>query len=169
MKRLFALLVAVVVGAGCADGTIVLVKDDDDTPDTIDVKGNIFEINKQTAGADLVIFVFTDLIDDGTFDTFAKQRSVAIASDASPMEFTIDQVEPGDLTVAFLLDSADEPDGTIDPGDEFAILDDPDEVLEDVRNAENIRITDIRINITEGTATAESIRSVLDDTEEPEE
>jgi hypothetical protein len=157
-----------VIGAGCADGTVVFVGDDNDAPDTVRVEGNVTDLNPQVAGADLVVFVFTDLVDDGTFQNFKKQRSVAVASDADPIEFAVTQIESGDLTVVFLQDDVGEPDGRIDTGDPIAILDDPDEVLLDVRKGEVIDARDIDIDFTIGVADAESVRSIPRDDGEPD-
>jgi hypothetical protein len=129
------------------------------------VDGNVRDLNPQVAGADLIVFVFTDLVDDGTFQNFVKQRSVAVASDADPLEFTITQIERGDLTVVFLQDEVSEPDGRIDSGDPIAVLGDPDEVLDGVREGETIEITDVDIDFTTGVADAKKIRSVREDPE----
>jgi hypothetical protein len=164
MKRsVLTAVLLVIVCAGCSDGTIVFVDDDDGSSDTTTVRGNISDLNPQVAGADIVVFVFTGLVDDGTFEHFEKQRSVAIASDADPMEFTVTQVANGNVTVVFLQDEASEPDGRIDPGDPIATLDDPDEVLSDVKNGETIEITDVDVDFTAGSADAEVIRSIREE------
>ena len=162
------LLLATLASAGCADGTVVFVGDDNDAPDTVRVEGNISDLNPQVAGADIVVFVLTGLVDDGTFQNFTKQRSVAVASDADPFEFAVTQIESGDLTVVFLQDDVGEPDGRIDPEDPIAILDDPDEVLVDVRKGEVIDATDIDLDFNTGVADAENVRSIRRDDSEPE-
>ena len=160
-------LLALITCVGCADGTIVFIGDDNDTPDTVRVEGNVRDLNPQVAGADVVVFVFTGLVDDGTFDQFEKQRSVAVASDANPIEFAVTQVKSGDLTVVFLQDQVSEPDGHIDPGDPIATLDDPDGILSGVRKGETIDVTDVDIDFTTGSAEAENIRSVSGEDTEP--
>ena len=162
MKARATIALAAILCTRCAEGTDVLIEHDNGAPDTVKVTGNIRDLNPQIAGADLVVFVFTDLVDDGTFQTFTKQRSVAIASDADPFEFTVTQVESGDLTVVFLQDDVGNPDGTIDPGDPIATLADSDNVLDDVRKGENIEITDIDVDFNTGVADPKVIRSVRD-------
>jgi hypothetical protein len=162
--------------AACSDGTVIFGgKTDRETPDTITVEGDVRDINPQIAGADIVVFVFTELADPpGDFTVYEKQRSVAISSDDEDLEFTVTQVESGTLTVVFLQDHASDPDGTIDvdedpeASDPIAILEDPENVLRDVRAGETIRIEEIDIDFNAGTADARTIRSVRDTTEEEE-
>ena len=167
-------LVATIVG--CSDGTIVFGgRSDRQRPDTTTVEGDVIDVNPQIAGADIVVFVFTGLADPpGDFTDYEKQRSVAIASD-DELEFTVTQIEGGELTVVFLQDHASNPDGTInvtdDPetSDPIAILEDPDDVLRDVNDGETILITEIDIDFNAGKADALNIRSVREQPEEPEE
>lgn len=144
----------------CGEGTIQFGGTDDDPPDTVVIEGDMLDINPQVAGADIVVFVYTDLEDPGTFADFEKQRSVRVPSDSDPMEFRLTQVKSGDLTVVFLQDHVSDPDGSIDTGDPYATLSDPDHLLRDARSGETIRISDVDIDFQRGTAEAESIRSV---------
>jgi hypothetical protein len=162
---------------------VLIVDGKGEAQDTIKVLGNIRDLYPEVAGARIVVFVFTNLApenigddgridfdDDGTF-SFDKQRSIAVASDADSLEFTVTQVESGDLTVVFLQDDVSNPDGQIDPGDPHAILSDPDDVLENARNGETIEATDVDIELVPDaddtvSAEAETIRSIRDDTSE---
>jgi len=152
---------------GCGDGTVRLIDNDNNTPDTIVLEGDLRDINPQVAGANTVVFVYTDLEDPGTFTVFAKQRSVAVPSTSDPMEFRVTQVESGDLTVVFLQDHVGDPDGTINPGDPYAILDDPENILANARNGEVIRVSGVDIDFQTLTADAVSIRSVRDTGQSP--
>jgi len=101
------------------------------------------------------------------FDRYDKQRSVAVESDADPMEFTITQVQSGDVTVVFLQDDVSNPDGHIDDGDLFAVLKDPSRIFKNIRNGETIRAKDVDIEFAvdiSGKAEAESVRSTTTDT-----
>lgn len=157
MIRLFTLLLLLSLSA-CAEGTIVFGGDRDDETDTIVISGAIDDITPQNAVADIVVFVFTDLegAPDSPDKTFAKQRSAIVAADSS--DFRIDKIRSGDLTVVFLQDKS-EPDGTIDEGDPFAMLEDPDDRLESVRNGQKITIVEVDIDFSTGEAMATDIRS----------
>jgi hypothetical protein len=177
MRRALAIVASAALAltcAACAEGTLSFGDDDDDdTPDTVTVRGDVSDVNPGIAGADIVVFVFTDLLDPGIFRQYSKLRSVAVASDADPMEFRVSQVESGDLTIVFLQDEVADPDGMIDVGDPddpadddpFAILDDPDDRLTDVRQGETLEIVEVDIDFNAGTADAEVIRSVREDDE----
>jgi len=160
MKR--AVLVAfLVLGLfACGDGTIQFGGGSNGKPpDTIVVTGNIRDINPQIAGADTVVFVYTNLKDPGVFSEYDKQRSVSVASDAETMDFRVTQIKSGSLTVVFLQDHASNPDGTIDSGDPYAILSDPTRVLRNAINGKTFQISDVDIDFQRGTADAVSIRS----------
>jgi len=167
----------------CGNGSLVLIDDGNgEAQDTIKFQGNIRDLNPEVAGARIVVFVFTNLSarnvgndgrikfnDDGTFD-FDKQRSVAVDTDAEKLEFTVTQIESGNLTVVFLQDDVSNPDGQIDPGDPHVILSDPDNVLENARNGETIKATDVDIDLVPDpaddsvSAEAVTLRSIRDDT-----
>ena len=197
MKRLaIALIIAAVVCVACGDGSLVLVGDGTtgNAQDTITIKGNIRDVSPQVAGARIVVFAYTGLQHlscetnsdcDQTcttcqnvcnnkkcakqfdFDEFDKQRSVAVESDADPMEFTITQVRAGNVTVVFLQDDVSNPDGHIDDGDPFAVLKDPSSIFKNVRNGETINAKDVDITFetdVSGKAEADSVRSVTTDT-----
>jgi len=151
-----ALFTAFLIGA-CAEGTLEFGGEREDETDTIVVRGDIDDITPQNAVAEIVVFVFTDLEDPGTFSKFAKQRSAILAPDST--EFTIEKIGSGDLTVVFLQDHGANPDGSIDEGDPFAILKDPDEVLDSVRNGQTFTANKIDIDFLERTAEADQIVS----------
>jgi hypothetical protein len=148
---------------GCGDGTIQFgggAGTNGKPRDTIVVQGNIRDVNPQVAGADTVVFVYTDLQDPGVFNQYSKQRSVAVASDAQTTDFSVTQVKKGNITIVFLQDHASNPDGTIDPGDSYATLDDPDKILRSAKNGQTFQITDVDIDFQRGTANAVNIRSI---------
>jgi len=168
-------LIVLLTAAACSDGTVVFGgKRDRQNPDTITVRGDIRDWNPQIAGADIVVFVFTDLSDPpGDFKTYVKQRAVAVSTDEEPLEFEVSQIESGTLTVVFLQDHASDPDGTIDiaedpaNSDPIAILEDPDKVLRDVRSGEAIRIDEVDIDFNTGKADALNIKSVREPPTDP--
>ena len=178
MKRLALILgISALTCLACGDGSLTLVGDGNGNSqqDTAKVQGNVRDLNPQVAGANVVVFVFTDLAnavnEDGTLEfntdgtlTFEKQRSVNIDSEADPMEFTVVQVESGNVTVVFLQDDANDPDGQINPGDPYAVLEEPNDVLKNVRNGETIQITDVDLDFDARSADAVSVRSVTSDT-----
>ena len=161
ITRLTLFTLVTVLTSGCGEGTIQFGGGgNENPPDTIVVEGNIRDVNPQVAGADTVVFVYTNLEDPGVFSQYKKQRSVALASDAEPANFRITQIESGNLTIVFLQDHASNPDGTIDTGDPYAILSDPNHVLRDAQNGETFEIADVDIDFQRETAEAVTIRSV---------
>jgi len=178
VKRLVLILgISALTCLACGNGSLTLVGDGngDSQQDTAKVQGNVRDLNPQVAGANIVVFVFTNLEngvnEDGTLEfntdgtlSFDKQRSVNIDSEADPMEFTVVQVEGGDVTVVFLQDDVNDPDGEINPGDTYAVLEEPNDVLKNVRNGETIQITDVDIDFVARSADAVSVRSVTSDT-----
>lgn len=162
MKRVILLALPLLISLGCGEGTVQFGNPghNGNPPDTIVVEGNIRDINPQVAGADTVVFVYTNLQDPGTFALYDKQRSVAVAADAQTADFRVTQIEGGDLTVVFLQDHASNPDGTINSGDPYAILQDSTDVLKGAQNGETFQITDVDIDFQRGTAEPVSIRSV---------
>lgn len=195
-----ALLLSPCLGCGDGSLVLVGDGEDGNTQDTIVVQGNIRDINPQVAGARIVVFVFTDLDrprcssnDDcsgssapscienlcqhhpNDFDHFEKQRSDAVDVETDPVEFSVTKVSSGDLTIVFLQDDVSNPDGRIDEGDLHAVLKEPEDVLDDalndVRNGDTIRLTDIDIDFAtddSGSAEARSVRSGAIADEEPE-
>lgn len=157
--RLYTFLISIAFTA-CGDGTIKFGGGDQRTPDAIVVEGDVRDINPQVAGADTVVFVYTNLSDDAPpFTHYEKQRSVAVSSTADPQVFTVTQIASGNLTLVLLQDNVNNPDGTIDVGDPYAILSDPNNLLEDARGGETIRVSGVDVDFNRASAKALSIRS----------
>ncbi|RMD81422.1 MAG: hypothetical protein D6815_11845 [Candidatus Dadabacteria bacterium] len=157
MKSILALCLAV-LAAACGEGTLVFGVGPKE--DSISVTGTINNVTPPNATRDIVVFVFTNLRDPGTFRSFTDAESVVVASGSN--QFTLSGVSPGDLTVVFLLDDVT-PDGSIDPGDPFATLEDPNRVLENVSGGRTVQIEAVDITFESdadgGTASAERIRT----------
>ncbi|MFT4569242.1 MAG: hypothetical protein ACI8TX_002288 [Hyphomicrobiaceae bacterium] len=133
--------------AACGEGTLEFGGDRDNTKTIVTVRGNVDDIIPVTT-RDIVVFVFTNLRDPGTFRDFDDGEIVVLATGSS--EFTVPDVDRGDITVIFLLDEAgNNADGQIDEGDPIATLDDPDNELDDVRSGLTIEARDIDINFTD--------------------
>ncbi|RMF21521.1 MAG: hypothetical protein D6760_09305 [Deltaproteobacteria bacterium] len=147
------------LAAGCAKGTLIFGVGP--SSDTITVSGTINNTTPVNATRDIVVFVYTDLADPGTFSSFGDAESVVVA--AGSTSFELSGVSPGDLTVVFLLDEST-PDGTIDPGDLYATLDDPSGFLESVPGNRRVELDAVDIvfeaDADGGTATADTIRVV---------
>jgi hypothetical protein len=107
------------------------------------VRGNLFNLRPATTRP-IVVFVFVDLKDPGTFQDFQDAEVAVVQEDRS---FVVSHVAAGDLTVVFLLDQAGvNQDGTIDPGDPIAIFQDPAGRLRNLSTAADILLEDIDVS-----------------------
>ncbi len=107
------------------------------------VRGNLFNL-RPTTTRPIVVFVFVDLNDPGTFQDFQDAEVAVVKEDRS---FVVSDVAAGDLTVVFLLDQAGvNQDGTIDPGDPIAIFQDPAGRLRNLSSATDILLEDIDLS-----------------------
>ncbi len=159
MLRTVATIALASLVAGCAKGTLIFGVGPSN--DSVTVSGTINNTTPVNATRDIVVFVYTDLVDPGTFLSFGDAESVVVAAGSSSFELT--GVSPGDLTVVFLLDDAT-PDGAIDAGDMYATLDDPSGFLESVPGNRRVELDAVDIvfesDADGGTATADTIRVV---------
>jgi hypothetical protein len=151
----------VVLAAGCGDGTLIFGGDFNDKPASLRLTGDIKNETPSNDVVDRVVFVFTDLTDaalaagppfekyprndDGSLDTtappnFIDQESRLVDGRA----FSITDIENGDLTVMFLLDNP-QPDGQIDAGDNYAVFQEDDGKLNDVKGGRTVNIPEIEI------------------------
>ncbi|MGE0684841.1 MAG: hypothetical protein AB7P69_28515 [Candidatus Binatia bacterium] len=86
------------------------------------VRGNIFNLRPVTTRP-VLVFVFVDLKDFGTFQDFRDAEVAPLREDRS---FLVPHLAAGDLTVVLLLDQGGaNQDGTIDAGDPIAVFQDP--------------------------------------------
>ena len=109
--------------------------------DTI-VRGNIFNLRPATSRP-IVVFVFVNLRDPGTFQDFDDAEVATVTADRT---FTVPHLAAGDLTVVFLLDQAGvNQDGTIDPGDPVAIFQDPAGRLRNLSAAAEVTLEDVDV------------------------
>lgn len=114
--------------------------------DTI-VRGNIFNLRPATSRP-LVVFVFVNLRDPGTFQDFDDAEVATVTADRT---FTVSHLAAGDLAVVFLLDQAGvNQDGTIDPGDPIAIFQDPAGRLHNLSADTEVTLEDIDVTFNLG-------------------
>jgi hypothetical protein len=110
--------------------------------DTI-VRGNLFNLRPATTRP-VVVFVFVDLKDPGTFQDF---RDAEVALVKEERTFIVPHLAAGDLTIVFLLDQAGvNQDGTIDPGDPIAFFQDPAGRLQNLSAASDILLEDVEVS-----------------------
>ena len=111
--------------------------------DTV-VQGNLFNVRPATARP-ILIFVFVDLRDPGTFQDFRDAEVGLVGEDRS---FTVSHLADGDLTVVFFLDQVGvNQDGTIDPGDPIAVFEDSTQRLKGLSaNTEVTLLEDVDVN-----------------------
>ena len=127
------------------------------------VSGNIFNLRPPTFRP-ILVFVFVDLRDPGTFQDFSDAEVAIVEEDRT---FRASHLAAGSLTVVFLLDQAGtNQDGTIDPGDPIAIFQDPGGQLKNLSAASEIILTDIDMSFNfeapeSGTATVQSEANIL--------
>ncbi len=152
MKRLRVLAMVLIAAASahCGNGTLEYGGDRDNTKTVVTIRGTLDDVIPVTT-RDIVVFAFTNLRDPGVFQDFDDGETVVIAAGSS--EFSIADVDSGDITVVFLLDDpGNEADGQIDDGDPIATLADPDNELENVRAGLTVEARDIDINFTDATS-----------------
>jgi hypothetical protein len=130
--------------------------------DTI-VQGNIFNLRPATSRP-IVVFVFVNLRDPGTFQDFDDAEVATVTADRI---FTVSHLAAGDLAVVFLLDQAGvNQDGTIDPGDPVAIFQDPAGRLHNLSAAAEVTLEDVDVTFNlsapdTGIATVQSEANIV--------
>ena len=130
--------------------------------DTI-VRGNIFNLRPATTRP-MLVFVFVDLKDIGTFQDFRDAEVAPVKEDRS---FLVPHLANGNLTVVLLLDEGgSNQDGTIDPGDPIAIFQDPTGRLQNLSAQSEIILEDVDVafNLTApetGVATVQSEANII--------
>lgn len=106
------------------------------------VRGNVFNLRPATSRP-IVVFVFVDLRDPGTFQEFRDAEVAVVNEDRT---FAVSHLAAGDLTVVFLLDQAGvNQDGTIDPGDPIAIFQDPNGRLRNLSAETDVFLEDVDV------------------------
>jgi hypothetical protein len=160
-KLELALLTIVLSTAGCGDGTLTFGGDFDDKPASLKVTGDVKDQTPSNATVDVVVFVFTNLtesaLDAGPpFEKYPRDGNGSLDTSAPPnfidqeslllegKSFSIPSVENGNLTIMFLLDDP-QPDGRIDPGDNYAIFEDDKGKLRAVKGGRTVNIPQIEI------------------------
>lgn len=149
-RPLAALLVAGLV-ASCGSGTVTIGGGGGGTVKKVTIKGNIRDVSPVTS-RDIVVFAYR-LPDDDTTDRCPCPPDPSSATtgkaqvlESGSTEFSLAGVEAGNIGVVFLLDNAGtNADGTIDPGDPIAILDDLSCRLEDMKGDTTATLTDVDI------------------------
>jgi hypothetical protein len=169
---------------GCGDGTLIFGGDFDDKPASLTVAGDVKDQTPANASRDVVVFVFTNLTaaalaagppyekfprnSSGSLDptqpaNFLDQESRLLDTAKT---FSIPDVEAGTLTVMFLLDEP-QPDGQIDPGDQYALFVEDGSKLRNVKGGRTVNIPEIEIlydsDLDGGVATTdEDITTVIE-------
>jgi len=127
------------------------------------VRGNLFNIRPATTRP-IVVFVFVDLKDPGTFQDFRDAEVAVVREDRS---FIVPHLAAGDLTIVFLLDQAGvNQDGTIDPGDPIAFFQDPTGRLQNLSAEADVILEDVDISFNvsapeAGNATVRSEANII--------
>lgn len=150
-KSILAAALSCLALVSCGSGTVTIGGGDDGGNDNakITVKGNIRDFTPVTT-RDIVVFAFTIDKDDTTKrcpcppDPSDSSSGKAVTITDGSTEFTLSGLDAGSIGLIFLLDNAGtNADGTIDPGDPVAILDDVDCDLEDVRSTLTVTLKDV--------------------------
>jgi hypothetical protein len=127
------------------------------------VLGNIFNLRPPTFRP-IIVFVFVDLRDPGTFQDFRDAEVGLVEDDRT---FRVSHLAAGSLTVVFLLDQAGtNQDGTIDPGDQIAIFQDPGGQLKNLSATSEVILSDVDVTFTpeapeNGIATVQSEANIF--------
>jgi hypothetical protein len=130
--------------------------------DTI-VQGNIFNLRPATSRP-IVVFVFVNLRDPGTFQDFDDAEVATVTTDRT---FTVSHLAAGDLAIVFLLDQVGvNQDGTIDPGDPVAIFQDPAGRLHNLSASTEVTLEDVDVTFNlsapdTGIATVQSEANIV--------
>jgi len=157
MKKTTWAALAVVSGcltlAACGSGTVTFGGGDDGDDDDakINVKGNIRDVTPVST-RDIVVFAYAIDDDDPSErcpcppDPSSSTSGKAVVLASGSTQFSVTGLNAGPIGLIFLLDNAgDNADGTIDPGDPIAILDDDDCDLDDVRSNLTVTLKDVDI------------------------
>jgi hypothetical protein len=111
------------------------------------VRGNIFNLRPATTRP-VLVFVFVDLKDFGTFQDFRDAEVAPLGEDRS---FTVSHLAAGDLTVVLLLDQGGvNQDGTIDSGDPIALFQDPGGRLQNLSAESEVVLEDVDVSFNLG-------------------
>ena len=127
------------------------------------VQGNIFNLRPATARP-ILVFVFVDLRDPGTFQDFRDAEVGIVGDDRS---FTVPHLAAGELTIIFLLDQVGvNQDGTIDPGDPIAVFQDASGRLKNLSASTEVALEDVDLHFNfsppnAGTATVRSEANII--------
>lgn len=130
--------------------------------DTI-VRGNIFNLRPVTTRP-VLVFVFVDLKDVGTFQDFRDAEVAPVKEDRS---FLVPHLASGNLTVVMLLDEGGlNQDGTIDPGDPIAIFQDTTGRLQNLSAQSEVTLEDVDVTFNlnapdTGVATVQSEANII--------
>jgi hypothetical protein len=141
--------------ASCGGSDICLGCDGNSTPSPntlVAVQGGIFQIQGSSALPEQVrVVICVDFT--GAFLDCQNTFTTGVSSSG---DFSRTRITEGALRVGFRLDPND--DGTFEPTEPWAELQDPDGFLDNVAGGETAEILDITINFTDETATAEEIK-----------
>ena len=109
--------------------------------DTV-VRGNIFNLRPATVRP-VLVFVYVDLKDFGTFQVFRDAEVAPVREDRS---FFVSNLAEGNLTVVLLLDEGgSNQDGTIDAGDPIALFQDMAGRLQNLSAKSEVILEDVDV------------------------
>jgi hypothetical protein len=140
--------------AACGSGTVTIGGGGNNNGKKVTFKGNVRDVTPVTS-RDIVVFVYRIDDDDASSrcpcpgDPSASAAGKAQVLPSGSTQFSLSGLDPGAFGVVFLLDQAgNNADGTIDPGDPIAILDDVDCDLEDVDGDITVTLSDIDLSFS---------------------
>jgi len=147
-----AAMLACTLAAACGSGTVTIGDGGNTNGKKVAIKGNIRDVSPVTS-RDIVVFAFR-LDDSDTTDRCpcppdpsgsTVGKAVVLASGSTT--FSLSSLDAGNIGVVFLLDNpGNAADGTIDPGDPIAILDDLSCRLEDMKGDVTATLTDVDLS-----------------------
>ena len=156
MNRTFALplsaLLVTAVVASCGSGTVTIGGGGSGgNTKKVTIKGNIRDVSP-VSSRDIIVYAYRLPDDDVTDrcpcppDPSLSTEGKALRLSSGTTDFSLTGLDAGNIGVVFLLDNAGtNADGTIDPGDPIAILDDLNCRLEGMKANTTATLTDVDI------------------------
>lgn len=137
--------------ASCGSGTVTIGGGGNGNTKKVTIKGNIRDVSPVTS-RDIIVYAYR-LPDDDTTDRCPCPPNPSLSTDGKAQlltsgttAFSLTGIEAGNIGIVFLLDNAGtNADGTIDPGDPIAILDDLNCRLQDMKVNTTATLTDVDI------------------------
>lgn len=156
-----SLLVPLFVLVGCGDdsGTTSDFAASESRTASIELTGNITigaEAPSPSVADVLLVFAFLRSGDE------AGDEPVSVGSVDKEGNFTLSGLPPGKIGVTFLADVKN--DGVIDKDDPITTLADPDQLLDDLKIGDRVRLIGVRLDLRDKRAVADAIEVTRADT-----